>query len=110
MEIEAWKIFLPYCIKRIDSERWIFLNRKYKPLGVSCPDFIEYRKEKSLFCFGPGHIAKLKEILGAPKITSDGNLFFYLYPDGVIPSKSNEYLDRLNKIMDLKTVRGDYEN
>lgn len=38
VEIENWSLvrrFLPYCLKQLEGDRYIVLNRDYKPLGYN---------------------------------------------------------------------------
>ena len=38
----------PYCIKQLGTDRYIILNRNYKPLGQTSFDYIDYRKHPSI--------------------------------------------------------------
>lgn len=97
---ESWKIFLPYCLREIDDGKWIFLNRRYKPLGVNTTDFINYNQERSAFRFvsDPGY--RLSEILGAP-VGRDKRHFFF-YTDGYVPIESDDFWWKLKQVMNIK--------
>lgn len=103
--IEAWKIYLPYCMKRISDTQWIFLNRRYKPLGVKADEFIEYQKDKSVFKFPRDSVWRLEKILGEPRVTAEGNLFFYFYTDGYTPILSSDYFEKVRKVMAMDVIR-----
>lgn len=33
---------LPYCLQRVEAHRYVVLNRAYKPLGTTAPDWVDY--------------------------------------------------------------------
>lgn len=37
-------IFMPYCIKKMEEDSWVFLNRNYKPVGLRTDEFVDYRR------------------------------------------------------------------
>lgn len=91
----------PYCVKNLGDGRVILLNRKYKPLGVTSVDWIEYESHPTAVRaqLTPG---AAKKISWAGK-TPDANGFVWLYDDGCSPWQSADamqaYLDRLAVLM-----------
>ena len=86
---------LPYCIMHIDNDRYIILNRNYKPLGQTSFDYVDYKKHPSVI-----HI-KITE-KQAKKLSYDGLIksdciYFYDNSDTVLrnPQAFNDYVARL---------------
>lgn len=94
-------IFLPYCIQRLSDDRYIVLNRKYKPLGVRGNDHVVYEEHPAA--------AKIKITASdARKISHSGSddlSAIFLYDDATNPSTSKEnmhgYSIRLGAFMEL---------
>lgn len=94
----------PYCLRELEDGRFILLNRRYKPLGISSGDHVVYEDSPTAM-----HIKGLDEKttnqIDARPGYKDGHI--YLYRDGTIPTSSteamDEYLVRLTKVMKLKT-------
>ena len=38
------KMYFPYCLQKQKDGSWIFLNRKYKPIGFNTGDCIDYEE------------------------------------------------------------------
>lgn len=104
------RIFMPYCVVRIvdNSNQWIILNRKYKPLGEFGDKFIEYENHPSVF------ECKITEKF-ARKISNPLTDFhhhwphrFYLYHDATNPENSSanmkNYMARLS-LLAKKEIR-----
>ena len=94
-------IFLPYCLKRLEDGRYIILNRRYKPLGVSSNEWVAYETHPST-----ANIEITPAI--ARKLSwkgSDDIDVIHLYSDGCIPTVSAEHLrsysERLSVLMQL---------
>lgn len=86
---------LPYCIMHIDTDRYIILNRNYKPLGQTSFDYVDYRKHPSVI-----HM-KITE-KQAIKLSYDGFIksdciYFYDNSDTVLRNTQafNDYIARL---------------
>ena len=86
---------LPYCVQKMDDERWVVVNRDYKPLGFFTDDFIKYEDHPVLHSYKKLTPVKIAQI--ATTIYEDR---FYLYDDGSYPLDSDElwaaYCERLH--------------
>lgn len=91
---------MPYCLERLQDGSYLFLNRRYKPLGVSSKEFLEYELQPGLFKFKRALSAKQIAALSF-KGDTDGSRI-YLYNDGCIPTDSDAnwtaYSDRLQRL------------
>jgi len=84
-------VYLPYCIKKLESGQYVVLNREYKPLGFRTRDHVDYEAYPITVRFArltPATAAKLSHSGKA-----DTNEIF-LYDGGCIPTKSAEYMRR----------------
>jgi len=97
-----WALF-PYCMEQNDDGSWVFLNRKYKPIGMNTGEWIKYDDYPVRFFLkglGPATRAKL-DIHGKG---TDRRIYFY--NDATVPTKSAKnmkaYLARLEIIMNLQ--------
>lgn len=84
------RVFLPYCLQKLDDGRYIVLNRLYKPLGVMTSDWIKYEDHPSA-CKIKGLTAKRASLIshrGLPDLES-----IHLYADGSIPTDSKENMN-----------------
>ena len=86
---EIRQIFMPYCLERLKDGGYLFLNRKYKPLGVLSADWVDYDAHPSQF--------KFKRALSAAQISAlsycgDTNPDrIYLYNDGCTPTDGDAH-------------------
>lgn len=95
MPNRALHYFLPYCIERTESGRYVILNRNYKPLGYhNFTPFVEYEP----------HAVRLRGLTAkvAAKLSWEGkpNLDrIWLYADHNVPTEKPkfwaEYQERL---------------
>lgn len=91
-------IFLPYCLQRLKDGRYIVLNRKYKPLGISSSAWITYETDPS--------VQKIKGITAAKARAlshrgDDDIEKIYLYSDGCIPTATAEDMAAYSKRLTL---------
>lgn len=102
--MELHETHFPYCIQRLESGRYILLNRNYKPLGNPTRDRVSYETDPSAvkITITPATAAKLswEQSQKVEKI--------YLYNDGCIPTESAaymaDYLKRLAVLAKLKAA------
>ena len=108
----VWRIYFPYCLDRMEDngERWVLLNRKYKPVGFYPPGnpWVDYEKQNWSFRFVRTPTYKVFQKLSweplkvstVPEITR-----VCFYNDGCRPDYSKEaaarYLKRLEILMKL---------
>ncbi len=97
------RIALPYCLQKLADGRFIVLNRRYKPLGVSSREHVDYDAHPSA-C----HISGLTGAVAA-KLSWDGSAdtaAIWLYRDGLLPTASPEnwaaYCARLQLLATLQ--------
>ena len=89
-------VFLPYCLDRQLDGRYVVLNRRYKPIGFTAAEWVEYADYPVLISF---------ENLDSDTVTrlsvdASGELDrIYLYNDATNPKTSDAnmraYLERL---------------
>lgn len=96
-------VCLPYCLKKIENEKYVVLNREYKPLGFKTREHIVYEDYPIMIRFKRLTSEMIR------KISCDGNpdkKEIFLYNDGCIPTVSqenmNNYLKRLELLSKLK--------
>lgn len=83
---EFRQVFLIYCLDRLPDGRYIALNRRYKPVGHTGTEWVEYEALAVGF--------KFKRALSPRQIASlswDGDTSaerIYLYNDGCVPTDS----------------------
>lgn len=91
---DARKVFLPYCIKRLEDGRYIVLNRRDKPLGIHAADHVVYETHPTVCKMDiTPEIAKQLSWEGSDKVDA-----IYLYRGGVDPREEEHwraYTDRL---------------
>jgi len=96
-------VFLPYCIKKLADGRYVVLNRKYKPLGFSTSEKLDYEsypitvKMRGL---------KAKTAVKLSWKGDDNTDEIFLYNDGCVPTQSakfmSAYLERLKILLAMK--------
>ena len=100
MAFEVRQIFLPYCLEQLKDGGYLFLNRRYKPLGVFSDDWVDYESHPSRFRFKRA-LSKLQ--IG--KLDCNGRTDaarIYLYNDGCVPTDSPTawaaYSERMSRL------------
>ena len=84
---EVRQIFMPYCLQRLQDGGYLFLNRRYKPLGVTSDEWVDYDTHPSKFHFARTLSARQVEALSC-RGSADAERI-YLYNDGCIPTDSD---------------------
>ncbi|UPJ47707.1 hypothetical protein IVB30_31305 [Bradyrhizobium sp. 200] len=96
------QIFLPYALIALKDGSFLAVNRKYKPLGISSSEMIDYDSHPTK--------VKIKGLMAAKAAklglkVREGATHFYLYDDGTNPERSaanwNRYQGILAKLMKL---------
>ena len=83
-------VFLPYCIKRLDDQRHVVLNRGYKPLGFATSEHVDYENFPICVQLRGLGAAKARELSWNKSDDLDN---IYLYNDGCVPTSSREAMD-----------------
>lgn len=97
---EFRQVFLPYCLQRQEDGTYVVLNRRYKPVGITRTDWVDYAEY-------PVRV-KFKRALSAAQVAfldckgrTDADCI-YLYNDGCIPTENaaawSAYSDRLQRL------------
>lgn len=94
----------PYCIRHLEGDRYIILNRNYKPLGQTSFEYVDYNKHPSVV-----HL-KITE-KQAEKLSYDGLIksdYIYFYDDKEQilsnPTAFNNYMSKV-KLLVKKTPK-----
>ena len=94
---------LPYCLEQVSNGKWVILNRRYKPLGMTKSTHIDYEP----------WAVKLKGLTAsvATKISWNNEPArekIWLYNDGCVPTDSEAnmeaYLSRLAVLAKLQVT------
>lgn len=89
---EFRRVFLPYCIERVEGHGHVVLNRLYKPLGQRSGEHVDYAPHAVKFIgLTP---AKAEQISHARSAGTDR---IHLYADASAPTKSPEDWDAYQK-------------
>lgn len=89
-----------YCVMRVEGNRYVLLNRRYKPIGYNGDDYVDYDE----------YAVKLKGLTQKKANTIENRGYanldaIYLYDDGCVPTNSkanmDSYLKRLAILMEL---------
>ncbi len=91
------KIYLPYCLDRLENGEYVVLNKQYKPVGFNTTDFINYGD------FPVSVPLKITEAI-ARKLSPErsGNLNrIYLYDEGCIPDSNKKNMDAYTAKLEL---------
>jgi len=81
---EVRQIFMPYCLQRLKDGGYLFLNRRYKPIGVFGDEWVDYETHPSKFHFSRALSAKQVEALSYQGSADAERI--YLYNDGCVPT------------------------
>ncbi len=98
------KLFLPYCIERVEGDLWVVVNRAYKPLGHTGTEWVDYRP----------HAVRMqlteKRMIEIDCRGRAGPDTVWLYDDGCAPTDSAEhwqtYQRRLERLSQIKVSPG----
>lgn len=98
---EFRRIFLPYCIERVEGHGHVVLNRLYKPLGLRTAEQLDYTPHVVRFIgLTP---AKAEQLSHARSSNTDR---IHLYADSSAPTRStedwNDYQRRLATLAALE--------
>lgn len=100
MAFEVRQIFMPYCLQRLEDGSYLFLNRLYKPIGVSSKEWVVYETHPSKFKFKRALSDKQVAALSYAGNTDADRI--YLYNDGCLPTAGethwSAYSARLQKL------------
>lgn len=85
---EFRRVFLPYCIERVEGHGHVVLNRLYKPLGMRSTEQVDYAPHAVKFIgLTP---AKAEQLSHARNSSTDR---IHLYADSSAPTRSPEDWD-----------------
>jgi len=101
---EFRKVFLIYCLQQLPDGSYVALNRRYKPVGVSSPEWVEYENLPVRFRF---HRALSARQVAALSCNADATPErIYLYSDSCLPTASQAhwqaYSARLQRLAGYK--------
>lgn len=83
---EFRQVFFIYCLQRQEDESYVALNRRYKPVGLTSTEWVEYESFPVRFRFKRA-LSKLQiEALSYKRDPSPECI--YLYGDGCVPTSS----------------------
>jgi hypothetical protein len=91
------QMFMPYCLIKLESGKWVIVNRHYKPLGTLSRDkWYNYEEYSVHIKWDRRHRKKLAD-LGATSESPEE--FVALYNDATNPERSKmlmqRYMDKL---------------
>lgn len=93
---------MPYCVKQVRKNRYVFLNREYKPIGVVTDAYVDYAD----YAFEIKGLTPARAAKASVHGSSDRTAI-YFYDDGCKPESSAAnamaYFKRIGAILDLKT-------
>ncbi|TYT25308.1 hypothetical protein FZO89_02945 [Luteimonas viscosa] len=93
---EFRRVFLPYCIERVEDHGHVVLNRLYKPLGMRTEEHVDYVPHAvRLIGLTPGKAAQLSHA------HSDSTDRIHLYADASAPTRSPEDWDAYQRKLGL---------
>ena len=102
-----WRTFMPYCILNLPSGNWIFLNRRYKPIGCKSNDLIDYEKSETVFKFKKTP-KKILESIAVNIYKNKNGVHYFLFDDSCVPysdkKSTKNYYSKIEKIMNFKIV------
>jgi hypothetical protein len=99
------QIFMPYCIKKLGPDKWVVLNREYKPLGMSdrsrMYDYDSFAVKLKITKKLAEKLAILDNTTQSPK----DMIFLYSASNPPINSSSmGGYLEKIGLLMNLKAT------
>ena len=98
--------FLVYGLERQPDGFYVALNRHYKPVGMTCGDWVKYEDHPVRLQFKRALTPKQAASLSASGDPSTDRI--YLYNDGCVPTSSaaawNAYSARLQRLAGLLVV------
>ena len=99
------EIQMIYCIHSVGADEFIFLNRKYKPLGVSSSEWVAYGEHPTR-CKIKGLTDAKAETMGLTVSRNAGGKepIYYLYEEATSPDESKANWERYQKI--LRNIMG----
>ena len=101
---EFRQVFLVYCLLRLADGSYIAVNRRYKPVGVTSVEWVDYENFAARFKFKRALSANQIAALSYKGDTSADRI--YLYNDGCIPTDSTAnwaaYSARLQRLAGYK--------
>lgn len=95
---------MPYCAKKLGPDKWVFLNRDYKPLGYLGKEWVDYEDYAVKVRLTSKDVAKLS-IYPHRGMERDwtGSEGFLFYDGSTSPGKSGknkaEYLQKIEFLM-----------
>ena len=79
-------VYLPYCLQLQDDGSYLVLNRRYKPVGITRTDWIDYEAYPVSMRFKRAlSVAQIRALDCRGRESRD---VIYLYDDGSIPTQS----------------------
>lgn len=97
---EFRQVFLVYCLDQMADGSYVALNRRYKPVGVSSTEWVDYEALPVGFQFKRALSQRQIAALSCKGDTSAQRI--YLYNDGCIPTSSvahwRAYSERLQRL------------
>ena len=93
---EFRRVFLPYCIERVEGHGHVVLNRLYKPLGMRTDEHIDYVPHAVRFA---ALTPTRAELLSHARSQNTDRI--HLYADASAPTKSAEDWDAYQRRLQL---------
>lgn len=98
-------MFLPYCLQRQEDGSYVVSNRRYKPVGITRMDHVDYAEYPVRVRFKRLTAATAKALSWSG---SEDLEKIFLYNDGTIPTSSEEnwraYSKRLQRLANLQVL------
>lgn len=93
------RIFMPYCIIRLESGKWVIVNRHYKPLGsLDQRKWYDYEEYAVHIKWDKRHRRKLADLGGTSESPED---FVALYYDATNPERSEKLMKRYAEKLEI---------
>lgn len=96
-------MFLPYCLQRQPDGSYVVTNRRYKPIGITRKDHVDYEEYPVRVRFKRLTAVTARALDHAGRENLDA---IYLYNDGCVPTASDAdwtaYSRRLQRLAGLK--------
>lgn len=107
-ESDFSQVFLIYCLDLLPDGSYVALNRRYKPVGLTSLDWVEYEQFPVRFKFKRALSAQQIAALSCHGDTAAERI--YLYADGSVPTASAAnwavYASRLERLAGYKILHG----